>query len=164
MKRTKNISLCALFAVITAILSWITIPTPFGLPITLQTFAVSLCGFLLGSKRGTVTTALYLLMGAVGLPVFSAFQGGFGVLLSATGGFLWGFIALSFFCGLSAKYFWILGLFICYIAGIIQLSLVSGSSLFSATLTSLPFLVKDILLIFAAKQISNRIKLEDLYD
>lgn len=164
MKKTKTISLCALFAVIIAIMSWISIPTPLGVPVTLQLFAVSLCGFMLGTRRGTVTVALYILLGAVGLPVFSSMQGGFGVLLSATGGFIWGFVPLSFFCGTAKKGFCFLGLAFCYIIGILQLSLVGGGGILSAALTSLPFLIKDTLLVVAAKQISKRINLEDIYD
>ena len=73
-----------------AICSWISIPAP--VPFTLQTFAVFLAPGLLGGKMGTIAVGTYLLLGAVGLPVFAGFSGGIGVLLGATGGYLLGFL------------------------------------------------------------------------
>ena len=79
-----------LFAVVIAICSWISIPTV--VPFTLQTFAVFLAVAVLGGKRGTLSVIVYVLLGAVGLPVFSGFKGGIGVLLNTTGGYIIGFI------------------------------------------------------------------------
>ena len=79
-----------LFAVVIAICSWISIPTV--VPFTLQTFAVFLAVAILGGKRGTLSVIVYVLLGADGLPVFSGFKGGFGVLLNTTGGYIIGFI------------------------------------------------------------------------
>ena len=166
MKRSKLITLCALFAALCAIVSWISIPTPF-LPITLQVFIVALCGFTLGAKAGFITVLIYLLLGAFGVPVFSSMQGGIGTLLSANGGFLLSFPALSFFCGLwkTRKNFYLplLGLFICHFCGTVQFSLVTGTGLMQAVLfASLPFILKDIFLIFAARFVAR--KIEGLYD
>lgn len=83
--------LCSLFAALTAICAWIAVPIP-PVAFTLQTFAVLLTLGLLGGKWGSVSILLYLLLGIVGLPVFSGFRGGAGALLDATGGFLWGFL------------------------------------------------------------------------
>lgn len=79
-----------LFAVVIAICSWISIPTV--VPFTLQTFAVFLTVSVLGGKRGTLSVIIYVLLGAVGLPVFSGFKGGVGALLNTTGGYIIGFI------------------------------------------------------------------------
>ena len=84
--------LASLFASLTAVCAWISIPIP-PISFTLQTFAVFLTLAVLGGKWGTVSILLYLLLGVVGLPVFAGFRGGISALLDATGGFLWGFLA-----------------------------------------------------------------------
>lgn len=81
----------ALFAALIAICAWIAIPVG-SMVFTLQTLGVFLCLLVLGGKWGTICVCLYLLMGFVGLPVFSGFQGGFGVLYSPNGGYLLGFL------------------------------------------------------------------------
>lgn len=88
--RTRDMVLISLFAALTAICSWISIPA--AVPFTLQTLAVFLAVGLLGGKRGTICILLYILLGAVGLPVFSGFTGGLGVLFGTTGGYIMGFL------------------------------------------------------------------------
>ena len=78
-----------LFVAGLAVCAWVAIPFG-GISFTLQTFALYLALFTLGGKRGSIVFGVYLLMGIIGLPVFSAFQGGFGVLLGPAGGYLWG--------------------------------------------------------------------------
>lgn len=73
------------FAVLIAICSWISIPMT--VPFTLQTFAVFLAVGVLGGKRGSLAVLIYILLGAVGIPVFAGFSGGIGVLLGNTGGY-----------------------------------------------------------------------------
>ena len=123
--RTRDLSRAALFAALIAICSWISIPT--AVPFTLQTFAVFLALGVLGGKLGTLSVAVYLLLGAVGLPVFAGFQGGLGALLGTTGGYLAGFLltALTVWgaerrLGKSAPVFLVsclLGLALCYLFG-----------------------------------------------
>lgn len=84
--------LCSLFAALTAICAWISVPLP-AVSFTMQTFAVLLTLGILGGRWGSVTILLYLLLGVVGLPVFAGFRGGAASLLEPTGGFLWGFLA-----------------------------------------------------------------------
>lgn len=98
--KVRDLTLIALFAAIIAVCAWITIPLP-GVPFTLQVFGIFAALCMLGGKRGTICIALYILLGAVGLPVFSGFQGGFGVLLGTTGGYIAGFL-------LSGLTFWVL--------------------------------------------------------
>ena len=80
-------------AALIAICSWINIPTV--IPFTLQTFAVFLVLCLFGGERGTIATLVYVLLGAVGVPVFAGFAGGLGVLLGNTGGYIFGFILMG---------------------------------------------------------------------
>lgn len=160
MQRIDNRQLVriALMAAVLAVAAQISIPMPAGVPITLQTFAVALCGYLLGAKAGLAAAGVYLLLGAVGVPVFASFSGGFQKLVGMTGGFLWGFLAMAFLCGLgNRKGPWIgnllgmAGLAVCHVLGILQFSLVSGKGfLASAALVSLPFLIKDVLSVIGA--------------
>ncbi len=87
--KTIDLVLIGAFAALMAVCAWITIPGT--VPFTLQTFGVFITFYLLGGKRGTITVLIYILLGAVGLPVFSGFKGGYGVLLGTTGGYILGF-------------------------------------------------------------------------
>ena len=162
--RTLQITLTALFAAVIAALTLIPLPFSFlGVPMTLQIFAVAFCGFLTGWKTGLGSVSLYLLLGSIGLPIFSGFQGGFQKLIGPTGGFLYGFLPLVLLCGLSLRFRrpvlrWIFGillgiagLLICHFLGSFQLSQVNGIPFWSAVAgASLPFLPKDVLLLVAA--------------
>ena len=86
----RDMAYIALLAVMMAVCSWISIP--YVVPFTLQTFAVFLAVGVLGGRRGTMAVLVYLLMGAVGLPVFTGFSGGIGHLLGSTGGYIVGFV------------------------------------------------------------------------
>lgn len=90
-KKSRDMAYIALFAVLMAVCSWICVPTV--VPFTMQTFALFLSFCLLGGRRAALSVLVFLLMGAVGLPVFSAFTGGVGHLFNVTGGFLMGFLA-----------------------------------------------------------------------
>ncbi len=87
-------ALCGLFAALLAVCAWLAIPLG-DIYITLQTFGIFLCLATLGGKRGSIAVLVYLLLGAVGLPVFSGFRGGLGAVLGATGGYLTGFLACA---------------------------------------------------------------------
>lgn len=97
---TRDLCFCAIGAALIAVCAWISIPA--DVPFTLQTFAIfAVCG-LLGGKRGTVSVLVYLLLGAVGAPVFAGFRGGFASLIGTTGGYLVGFILLALISALAA--------------------------------------------------------------
>ena len=83
---------CALFSALMCICAWISIPLG-NISFTLQTFSLFLAFLTLGGKGASLSVFVYLALGAVGLPVFSGFRGGFGALLGVTGGYLWGFLA-----------------------------------------------------------------------
>lgn len=134
--KSKHMALCALFAALLALCAWISIPAA-DAAFTLQTLGVALCLWLLGGKWGTVSIFVYLLLGAAGCPVFSGFQGGFGALLGATGGYLLGFLVWGLvywlLCGCFPKWriiAMVAGLLSCYAFGSIwfwQLYLHRGS-------------------------------------
>ena len=81
--KTRELAYTGILAALIAVCSWISIPT--AVPFTLQTFAVFLTLGLLGGRLGTLAVTVYLLLGAVGLPVFAGFHGGLGAVLGATG-------------------------------------------------------------------------------
>lgn len=89
--KSNEIVYVGVFAALIALCSWISIPGP--VPFTMQTMAVFLTVGLLGGRLGSMAVLVYILMGAVGLPVFSHFQGGLGMLLGTTGGYILGFLA-----------------------------------------------------------------------
>lgn len=118
MKETKKDGLfslrsmvfTAIFAALICVAAPFSVPLPGLVPITLATFAIYLTGALLGAKRGTLAVLVYILIGAVGLPVFSGFVGGFAKLLGPTGGYIIGYIPLVLLTGLFAdmrvKFHW----------------------------------------------------------
>ena len=92
--RAADLTSAALFTVLLAVCTWISVPAA-PVPFTMQTFAVFAALGTLGGRRGTMAVAAYLLLGFAGLPVFSGFQGGPGVLLGATGGYILGFLTAA---------------------------------------------------------------------
>lgn len=96
----KNMALCGLFTAVLAVCAWISVPAG-DMVISLQTFGIFLTLGLLGGKRGSVAVLVYLLLGAVGTPVFSGFRGGLGALLGTTGGYIFGFM-------LTALLYWLI--------------------------------------------------------
>ncbi len=163
----KKTALSAFFCAIICILAQISFITPLGVPLTLQVFAVSLCGYTLGAHYGTAAVFTYIMLGAFGLPVFSSFRGGAQFLFGPTGGFILGFILLSLFCSFAVKFnkpvfklfFSAIGLILCHLIGILQFKIVSGNNFVSAAaLSSLPFILKDIFCVLAAFYISKQLK------
>ena len=97
--KTKELTMIALFPALMGATAGISIPL-FNLPpITLQTFFVFLAGLILGPKKGAISMIVYLVIGAIGIPVFSGYRGGLEVLTGFSGGFLIGFVFAAFFAG-----------------------------------------------------------------
>lgn len=96
--KLRAMIIIALFAAIIGILAQITIPLPL-IPITGQTLAIGLAATILGSKYGTLSVILYLMIGTIGVPVFSEFQGGLSTIVGPRGGYLVGFIPTAFIIG-----------------------------------------------------------------
>ncbi len=165
-------ALTGLMTALTVVLAQIAIPMPFGVPITLQTFAVALCGYVLGYRFGFASTLIYVLLGAIGVPVFSHFKGGLHFLFaSPTGGFLFGLLLLSLFTGLSHPLKWkrherlyailfgLIGAVFCHLLGSMQYASVASVSFTAAVLTvSLPFIIKDFLSVVLAYLLSLKLK------
>lgn len=131
--RTKQMVLIALMTAVTCVLGPLSIPLPFSpVPISLTNFAIFLAIFILGMKNGTISFIIYLLLGAVGVPVFSSFRGGFQVLAGPTGGYLIGFIFLALIMGFALEHFdrklvptiigMIIGMAVCYAFGTVWLA------------------------------------------
>lgn len=163
----KQIALCALFAAIIAAAAQISIPTPWGINLTLQTFGVCLCGCVLGAKAAAASTAAYIAIGATGLPVFSSFTGGVGIVLGASGGYLWGFLITAVLCGVAGRtkrrgikmILMLLSILLCHAAGVAQYCAVTGVNVWGGIVgASLPFLAKDIIIVFLADFIAKKLK------
>lgn len=163
---TEKIVLTGVCTALIVVLSQIAIPMPSGVPATLQTFAIALCGFLLGWKMGAISTFIYIAMGAIGLPVFAQFSGGFGILAGVTGGFIWGFVIMALFCGLGIKMknkalsltFGIIGLLMCHACGALQYGILAGIDFVSSfLLVCAPYLIKDIAFVVIAYTVANLI-------
>ena len=153
--KTEKLVLYALFAALTAILSQIAIPLPFTpVPITLAMLSVLLSGALLGPIGGIMSQLIYILIGAVGLPVFSGFTGGLGILIGPTGGYLFGYLFCALVTGAlvnkaSQKQLLLLvamiaGILVCYFVGTIWFILVMKTTILNALLLCVvPFLLGD---------------------
>ena len=122
---TRDIATIAMGVALIAVCSWISVPMT--IPFTMQTFAVCLVTALFGLKRGLWTVACYILLGAVGAPVFSGFKGGIGALLGTTGGYIVGFLFTALIVGLAVEKFgrslpvlitsMVIGILVCYVFG-----------------------------------------------
>lgn len=97
--KLRMMVISALFAAIISILAQMAIPMPLGVPITGQTLAIGLAATILGSRYGTISVLLYLIIGAIGVPVFAQMTSGLGIIFGPTGGFLIGFIPTTFIIG-----------------------------------------------------------------
>jgi len=160
----REITLVALFAAMTSILAFVTIPLPFSpVPVTGQTLGIMLAGVLLGSRKAAISQLLYLLLGIIGLPVFTGGASGPGVLAGPTGGYLWGFVAGAWVTGRICEAnkhrrptYDILalitgGVAVVYGFGIAQLTLVTKMPpLMAITTGALPFLPGDGLKVVTA--------------
>ncbi|MBQ5334824.1 MAG: biotin transporter BioY [Oscillospiraceae bacterium] len=162
--RTKDLAATALCTAIIVVCAQISIPLPNMVPITLQTFAVAFCGYLLMPKFAAMAITAYLLLGAAGVPVFSSLRGGFQMLTGPTGGFLIGFIPMILLCSLTKRKFpalvlGLLGLAVCHLAGVVQYMLLTHISFWAAMLkVSVPFLAKDVLSVPAALLMASKLR------
>ncbi len=169
---TRNAAYIAMMAVILCVCSWLTIP--FTVPFTMQTFGVFCALLLLGGKRGLLAVGLYILLGLVGLPVFSGFRGGPGHLLGLTGGYIVGFLftglgyllmegKLRSLAFLPRVALLALDLVPCYLVGtlwFVAVSRLNGSNIgfFSAlSLCVLPYILPDVLKVVLAERICARV-------
>lgn len=173
---TKDMVFIALSTTIMIVCAFITIP--FSVPFTMQTFALFTIIGLLGTKKAFLSVCLYLLLGTIGLPVFSGFRGGLGTLLGVTGGYLLGFLFTALISGLLLKifskkkvpsallYFWAMfsGLLACYAFGTVWYIVLYTNSTGSISFTSVlsicvfPFLLTDIVKILLSYYVVKVLK------
>lgn len=162
----------AMFAVLLAICSWISIPT--AVPFTLQTFGIFITISLLGGKRGTAAMLVWMLLGAVGIPVFSGFKGGLGVLLGTTGGYIIGFLFMGLLYWAMIKFLgntnlvritsMVLGLAVCYTFGTIWFILIYAHTTGPISLMTalswcvIPFIIPDLIKLFLAFMLVKRLE------
>ncbi len=170
--KATDLAYMALCVALLAICSWISIPMV--VPFTLQTFAVFCVLGILGGRRGTLAILVFLLLGAIGLPVFSGFTGGIGKLLGTTGGYLLGFIFIGLIYWLAEKFFpkttfveaaaMVIGLIVCYAFGtawfICLYTRNTGAITIGAALSwcVLPFVIPDLVKLALALFISKRVR------
>ena len=170
--KTLDLVYIAIGAALIAICSWITVPTT--VPFTMQTFAVFAILIMLGGERGTIATLVYILLGAVGVPVFSGFQGGINVLLGKTGGYIIGFLFMGLiyigFTKVFPKKIWIeiialvLGLAFVYAFGtawfmVVYMKNTGAVGLFTVlTWCVFPFIIPDLIKMALAFLVAKRVK------
>ena len=166
----KPMIYASLFAALTAVGAFIKIPIPISpVPITLQVFFVLLAGLVLGARWGGTSMVVYVMLGVIGLPVFSGGSSGLGILLGPTGGYIIGFVAGAFVTGLiynkandsktATIGAMIGGLAVIYLLGVMQLSFVANMTLQQAVAVGmLPFLAGDAIKIVAALIVADRIR------
>lgn len=166
---TRGMIYASLFGALTAMGALISIPLQ-PVPVTLQTLFLYLAGSLLGGGLGALSQTVYIMLGVIGLPVFSGGKAGLGVLMGPTGGYLVGFVAGAFVTGKIARLrpdgglLWLVSAMLAgtaalYALGVLQLALVGRLSLAKAAAAGvLPFLPGDALKIAAASVIALKVR------
>lgn len=169
MKKTKTVDLvlCALFAALTAVLSQFAIPLE-PVPINMAHISVFMAAGLLGARYSAISQTVFVLLGAVGLPVFSGYSGGIGVLFGPTGGYIVGYIACAFIAGLICEHFgkkmtvlviaMALGLMATYILGTLWFVFITKMGFIAAlSYCVIPFLPGAALKIMLSSVLVNRL-------
>lgn len=170
---TKTLALIGVMTAVICIMGPLSIPLPISpVPISLGTLAIYFTVYVLGMKKGTISCCIYLLIGFVGLPVFTAFSGGPAKLLGPTGGYLIGYIFMAMVCGFvvdktNNTLLCLLGMIaatvVLYLFGTIWIIHQTGMTLTAAlSACALPFipgdLAKMVIVLIAGPQIKKRLK------
>lgn len=166
---TIRIARCGLCVALLAVASSISIPLG-PIPFTLQTLVLAMLPIALGGRDAVITVVVYLVLGGIGIPVFSGFSGGIASLVGPTGGFLWGFlIGMIAAAGvldidripdhLRELLAVLTMLLISYVLGTAQLMVVSGMNLAEALLAAVaPFVVADAVKLLVGMQIGRVVR------
>jgi len=164
--KLKDITYSALFISLTTVGSWISIPIG-PVPITLQLLFVLLSGLILGARLGFLSQVIYLIMGAIGLPVFANFKGGFVHLYGPTGGYLLAFPIASLIVGWMVKnkksftnylIASLVGIIIIYLFGFLRLGVFFGDFKKAFFVGVFPFVGVDVAKALIAAFIADRIR------
>lgn len=160
--------LAALLTAMIAICSQISLPIP-PVPASMSVFAVLLCGAVLGPAWGTLAVAAYVIMGAIGLPVFAGFRAGPNVLFGTTGGYLAGYILSAAAVGIFSRRLprtaaWTfaamaLSLPLCYLPGALWMMLITRVNWLTAVVSGiLVFIPGDLVKAFLAALLAVRLR------
>jgi len=157
---TYHLTLTALMTAVTCILGPMSLVIPISpVPISFTNLVIYLTVLVLGTKLGTISYLIYLLLGLAGLPIFSGFSGGAGKLLGPTGGYLIGFIFMALICGVFDGKFttkslknrgfrvfgMILGTAVAYLFGTVWLAYSAGMDFYAALWAGvIPFIPGDL--------------------
>lgn len=170
MNKTKIMTMTSLMTAVLCVLGPITLPIPISpVPISLVTFVIYLSVYIMGMRYATISCLLYLLIGIIGLPVFSGFTGGVGRILGPTGGYMIGYVFMAIISGFFIERWMrkralhmvgmIFGTIICYLFGTMWLSIQAGMSFYSALAAGVfPFLIGDSIKMIMAVSIGPVIK------
>ncbi len=164
--KTKDLTQIALLVAFISVSAQIAIPLG-PVPFTLQTTLVLMTGLLLGSKKGFIAVLIYILVGAVGIPVFSGSKGGIAIIFAQTGGFIVSFPIMAFVAGKFAEKFkkgymryigCVVAVFLNFLVGCLYFMYITEMSLYmSLTYTVFPFVLTTILQIVIAVNLSNKL-------
>lgn len=172
--KTRNMTVCAIMAALMCILGPMSVPIG-PIPISLTNLVIYLTVYLLGTKKACISYLVYMLLGAVGLPVFSGFAGGVGKLAGPTGGYLVGFIFMTVICGVIMERFqrkaiptWlgmVLGTLVAYLFGTVWFVVQTQSAImYALTACVFPFipfdLIKITIAILLGKAVRKRLPFE----
>ena len=171
----REICHISVFKAAIAVCAQVSIAMPYGVPLTLQTFAIALAGVVLGKKNGVYATLVYVLLGAVGAPVFTGLTGGLGVVFGIAGGFVLSFPLLALAAGIGGGknkawlFFWLLiGTAVNFFCGMLMFCFVtSGSLMLAFTSVVLPFLptesLKILMVVATGKWLKQRLAKSGIY-
>ena len=166
--KAQTLTFVALSTAITCILGPLSIPIG-PVPISLTILAIFISVYAIGLKRGMVSLLLYMLIGFIGLPVFSNFKGGFNVLIGPTGGYIVGFIFVVLCAGFAIErfedkvYMHVIGMsvgtILCYITGTAWLAYQGHMTFWEALLAGvIPFVWADAIKIAIAAIVGPRLR------
>lgn len=152
----QDMCMIGMFTAIIAIMAQLSIPMPLGVPMTMQTFAVTLAAIILGGKKSAISCLIYVLLGAVGIPVFANLSGGYDKVIGPTGGFLMSFPIMALLIGLGMDFYKknkalliagvIAGTVVNYVFGILWFCFITKSSFMTGfTACVLPFVPTAII-------------------
>jgi biotin transport system substrate-specific component len=169
---TQNMVLVGMFAAVMAVISQISLPMPTGVPITIQVFGIALIGTVLGWKLGGLATIVYILLGAIGLPVFSSFRGGVQVLAGMAGGYILAWPVMAVLSGIRPKcsspkvsfaisiVLSLIGLMVVETVGGLQWAILSEQKTFTAIMaySFVAFIPKDVVITILGVIVGNQIR------
>ena len=170
MSKTKNLTLISLMTAMICVIAPFAITIPISpVPVSLANLIIGIAIYVLGTKKCVASTLLYLLIGFVGMPVFSGFMGGAGKLIGPTGGYIVGYVLFAFVGGVFVRRYreksilqfigMLLGMCGCYFLGTIWLMYQSKMNFVAAFMTGVvPFILADILKIILVVVLGNHLR------